>query len=347
MALLMWLACAPEIPRDPAAEAPTNVISGSVVFSGAVAGGPVAVLLFAADDLPPPAGLGSPLDFSMVPKESFTGADAGMQAADFAVTGVADGQYALSALMDVDGDFQPLTSVTAGATCGDWIGAHLDDLETQALGTVAVEGGEEVDDVTVILGSKMETERPAFTLVDTSVDQTAVQSTFRIAATAVHSELVQLDGPFDGTSLCETALWFYAPDADGDGAPDPHPNEQLAAAGLFDVWPKVYLQTTDDTGTWASEAVVYPSPLLDGSATLGTPSPLTELTVVFVPAAIHTRTDGTEETVYAPDLPQATWSVTVVSFTGQTWTLPNELPGVGVTATDWDPTLQGVGLSVL
>lgn len=343
MALLI-LACAVEVPYD-SGLVEENVLAGEVVFAGVSAPGPAAVLLFSADDPPPPLGTGGPLDFSMVPQAAFTGSDAGMQAAAWSMAGVPDGSFLLSALVDADGDFHPLLRATAGATCGDWLGAHLEDL-AGTVGTVSVAGGELLDDVTILVGEEVQTERPAFTLLDGSVDQAAALATFGLGSTPVHSPVVELSGPFDGSDACDVAFWFYAPDADGDGAPDPHANPDLAAAGLYDVWPKVYLQFQDDAGDWATEAVVYPSPLLDGSATLGLPTPMTELTVVFVPAAQRTGPDGEVELVTAPDLPQGDWSVTVVSFTGQTWTLPNELPELGSSGEGWEPEEQGRALRV-
>ena len=76
---------------------------------------------------------------------------------------------------------------------------------------------------------------------------------------------------------------------------------------------------------------------LDG---LGELTVQTQLTVSLLPAALHTLPDGTTETVSAPNLPRGAWSVTVVSPTGQTWTLPNEIPGFGVTDASFDPLSQ-------
>lgn len=342
MALLSLLACGVDIPED-TAWAPTdgNVLEGEVVLAGTDAEGPVAVLLAAADDPLPPSGTGNAVDFGMVPQAAFTDSTAGLQAAPWAITGVPDGDWLLNALMDADGDFNPLLTATRGATCGDWAGAYVADLETGEAATLHVEGGERMDDVTLLVGAPMTFERPAFQLVDTYVDQTSALATFNLTATAIHSELTDLAGPYDGgADTCQTGFLFYAVDADGDGAPDPNPDPDLAAAGFYDVWPHVYLQDEADP-TWATQAMVYPTPLLDGTATPGVPALLTSLTLVFLPVAQHG-----DETVSAPDLPAGEWSVTVVNVTGQTWTVPNETADVASTADGWDRGAQGIGLTV-
>lgn len=261
---------------------------------------------------------------------------------------VPDGTFLLTALMDMDGDFQPLLSSNAGATCGDWVGAHVASVETGEIAPITVSGGVLRDEITIPIGIEMTTERPAFTLGTASVSQSSAETQFiSLASTAIHSAVVDLTGPFDGTDPCGTMFLFYAPDANGDGAPDPHPNPALAAAGLYDVWPKVYLQYLGEVEpgeSWAAEAVVYPAPLL-GGAPVGVPTPVTSIDAIYIPAAIHTTDDG-EETVTAPDLPGGAWAITVVQYTGQTWTVPNEVAAFPATDATFDPTTQGAALLV-
>jgi hypothetical protein len=188
-----------------------------------------------------------------------------------------------------------------------------------------------------VAAAQLSTERPAFAFAAHAVSSTSTDLAdllFSLMSTGISTEALELSGPFDGTEACDTAFWVLAMDADGDGAPDPHENPLLAAQGFYDMWPKVYAQYTGEGGpplaegeSWASEAPLYPSFLLTGEVALNTPTPLTELGAVFVPAALHTLPDGTEELVTAPNLPTGAWAVTVVSFTGQTWTLPNEVAG--------------------
>lgn len=348
----MWwlLACAYEVPLDPAGTDVANVLQGTVAVSGADELGDVMVLLFPADDPPPPTGTGSPVDFATIPEQAFTGTGAGLQSAPWSITGVPDGDWLLYALMDVDGDFHPLLGSNAGATCGDWMGAHVGDLNVGDPARVSVSGGELLDDLTVVVGSEMTTERPAFTIETDVVVQTQASQTFTLASTGIHSEILDLTGPFDGTDPCGTAFLFYAPDSDADGAPDPHPDEAYAQAGAYDIWPRLYLQYLGDDlaagESYAAEAVVYPAPLLTGEATLGVPTLLTSLTGVFVPASLHTLPDGSEEVVQAPDVPAGAWSVTVVSYTGQTWTVPNEVAAFASTDAGFDPTTQADFLAV-
>lgn len=366
--LLLLAACVYEPPLDPDAPTVDNVLAGDVVVTGADAVAPTFVLLFDAADPPPPVGTGSPIDFTGVRAEDYTGVASsgqggGIQAAPWSITAVPSGSWLVTALMDTDGDFQPLLSVTAGATCGDWLGAHLADIATGEVGVVTVADGTLLDDITVVVGTQLTTERPAFTMPPTTVTQTSAElQLLSLGSIGVHAALtaeqtLDLDGPFDGSDPCGTMFLFYAPDADADGAPDPHPNPALAAQGLYDIWPKVYLQyygadvTQPGVGlepgeSWAAEAVVYPAPLLTGDATLGAPTPRTSLDVVWIPGAVHTLPDGTEETVYAPDLPPGLWSITVVQYTGQTWTIPNELPAFPSTDAAFDPLSQAVGLTV-
>lgn len=347
--ILLLSACTWTPPLDPDAEPVWNALAGEVVVTGAPDVAPTAVLLFDAADPPPPAGTGAPVDFSTVPPDAFTGdvADgfgAGVQSAPWALTEVADGSYLVTAILDADANFQPLFSVTAGATCGDWVGAHLADLSTGALSPVSVSGGRLLDDVTVVVGSEVTTQRPAFTLSEVPVmDQTAQgMQTFTLLSTSIHSSVVNFTGPFDGTDPCGTFFLLYVADADADGVPDPHPTPELAAQGALDLWPRVYLQLVADAQgnplpegeSWLAEAVGSPLPVLSGDLPVGVPTPATRYDVVWVPAAEHHTADGQVEVVTAPDLPAGAWSMTVVGLSGQTWTVPNELYAVDALGAD-------------
>jgi hypothetical protein len=92
---------------------------------------------------------------------------------------------------------------------------------------------------------------------------------------------------------------------------------------------------------WGTELGVYPAQLLDGSAVPGVPTYTSAMTGVYYGAALHILPDGTEEYVFAGDIPTGQWMMTLVSFTGQTWTVPNELPELGSTGDGWDPARQG------
>lgn len=366
---LLWMpllgACAWTPPRDPDAPAVTNSLAGAVVYGGEAAPGDVIVLLYDAADPPPPLGTGSPVDFSTVPADRFTGDGAGLQAAPWSLAEVPDGQWLVTALMDMDGDFQPLLTSNAGATCGDVAGGHLADLVTGEVGVVEVAGGELLDDLTLVLARELPTERPAFTFTTGEVDQVAAavgladpsngDELFTLQSTAIATEQLSLTGPFDGSDGCDTAFWVHFVDQDGDGAPDPHPEESYAALGIPMAWPRIYLQHLPEDPTalapgegWVAEAIVDPLllALFGGPVPLGVATPLTSLSVAFVPGALHTLPDGSVEQVSAPDLPVGAWSVTLVAETGQTWTLPNELVAAESTDPAFSPTLQGQALLV-
>lgn len=326
-----------------------NVLGGELVVSGATEFGDAYIFLFDAADPPPPSGTGSPLNFTTVPAQEL--AEGGMAAASYLLPGVPDGSYLLTALMDVDGDFQPLLSSNAGATCGDWAGGYLSDLATSTFGVVTVSGGELRDDLTVLIGAEMTTERPAFTLPSATVDRAgAVGQPFSLQSSAIFSALVSLTGPFDGTDLCDTAFLVLVEDANGDSVPDPHPNADYAAAGAYNIWPRVYYRMVaeSDAGeeSWVGEAIIYPDFLATGAVALNTPTPLTSLTALFVPSVLHTSPDGQTEVVSGTDMPAGSWAVTVVSVTGQTWTVPNETAAAASISTSFDPATQGVGLLV-
>lgn len=362
--LLLLCACAWTPPLDPDAPQVGNGLAGTVVYGGPVAPGDVIVLLYDAADPPPPLGTGRPVDFSTVPAAAFTGEGAGLQAAPWSLADVPDGQYLVSALMDMDGDFQPLLSSQAGATCGDVLGGHLADLTSGAPGVVEVGGGQLLDDLTLLLASTVPVERPAFTLATGELSQAQAAQAFAdptddgelftLQSTAVATASLSLTGPFDGTDACDTAFWVRFPDADGDGLPDPHPEESYTAMGLPLAWPRVFLQHLGDGASldpgeqWVAEAIVDPLllELYGGPVPLGAATPLTSLSVAFVPAALHTRADGSTEVVSAPDLPTGAWSVTVMAETGQTWTLPNELATAGSVDPAFDPGMQGATLLV-
>ncbi|TNE91060.1 MAG: hypothetical protein EP330_06310 [Deltaproteobacteria bacterium] len=197
---------------------------------------------------------------------------------------------------------------------------------------------------------------------------------FALRATGVHTDVpglgeVHLDGPFDPTAPapCQTAILTSIVDANLDGVPDEPPG--LEGNGLIDTWPKIYLQYLGDTGddsTWAAQAFV--SPLFratlagennsyddDGDGTvdesydipLNTPSYLPEIQVTWIPGALHTLADGTQEVVTVPDqIPQGDWSITIVEETGQTWSVPNQLASWPSIDNSFDPTKQAATLVI-
>jgi len=353
---LVLAACAWQAPLAPDAREPDGALAGVVLAEEPT---DVFLMVFAEDDPPPPAGLGAPVDFVAVGEGDFEDGVEGLLAADFEVLGVASGAWSITALGDEDGDFQPLLLATAGATCGDQVGGHFADGE---LATLDVESGELVDGIAVELAWSLATERPAFVVEEGQlVAASGELQTFELVSTAINSPVVVLDGPWDGTGECQVAFHLSGVDDDGDGFVDPDPDEERAQAGAWAVWPHVVMSYTGegDVALEAGESYVA-APWVDltaiddpgvtvtrGGVHIAGPVVLTRLPLSFASAALHALPDGTTEVVTGAEVPAGTWSITVIEATGQTWTVPNELPGFGSLGGTYDPVLQAVGVTLL
>ena len=373
--LLLVSSCAWEAPPY-GRSVPENVVSGSIFVAVPDVQGDAIVFLTDAENPMPPLGTGSPATFAAVPLNNFGGAG-GLSAADFTVTGVPDGNWTVTGLLDVDQDFHPLVpgSALAGATCGDVIGAWVADLSVPLPTVLSVSGGELASNVTVTLARQLTTERPAFTLqqagalsrVDAAASPQAPQG-FRLESTGVFAGFgsdvsLRLDGPFnpDAPQPCQTGFLVEVPDADGDGQPDAHP---FLPAPFFDVSPDIFLQwlpPTDDSGaelgpdgepldgrSWASIAVPSPAGVQDGSlpAPGSGPALVPHLDLLWIPAGTASQDGRPEVNINDPrDLPEGAYAVTVVLPTGQTWTVPNGLAAAVSTQPDrFDPATQGAVL---
>lgn len=260
-----------EVPLDPEPDVLENLISGTVVVNGVEEPGNVILLAFDADNPGPPAGTGSPVSIATVPKEAFTGVEGGLESAEFSFGQLPDGEYLISALLDMDGNFNPFADSLAGATCGDYGGTHVTDLLTFTPKAITVEGGIERSDITIVVGQAVPIQRPAWrhTAEPPVVKISEVgplPPQYSLSATSIHTNfdpLVLAEGedglPLDfigpceayavapdfcdpvaiASNTCATALWVYAKDVDQDGEIDPHP--ELGAFGIKDIWPRIYL----------------------------------------------------------------------------------------------------------
>lgn len=359
--LMALMGCGYSAPLDTGAEAVGNAIHGSVVFAAPDRpDAPVFVALYAADDPPPPVGTGRPLTFTTVPSADFTGDAAGIQSAPFSLTGLADGDYLVSALMDVDGDFHPLISSNAGSSCGDWLGGHVTDLVTATPGVVSLRSGTRVDDVAVFVVAENLLERPAFTFVDDAVSiEDSADWQFVIDASGIQSSLVQLEGPYEGApedvlGACETTFMVHIVDADGDGSVDPHwlvADWEEPPPGAYAIWPRLYIQYQPPADaplapgeSYVAEVFVFPDFLFGGEIALSTPTPRNRLTGQFGGQVLHRLPDGTEAFVSGAEIPAGSWSLTVVAETGQSWTLPNATAGAPSLSADFAPETQGAVL---
>lgn len=184
----------------------SNTISGTIVASGVTEPGLVFVFVFDAKNPPPPVGTGSPVTFSAVPSSAFTGDQAGVQSAPYAIpylpdtteaTGFEAG-FLVTALMDTDHNFNPFADALGGSTCTDWLGEHRDQ-DAARPAQVFVEGGELKDNVTITINRQNLTQRPAFTLKNKNLriskqtaaasllDQASNTQFYRVLATGVHT----------------------------------------------------------------------------------------------------------------------------------------------------------------
>lgn len=414
--LLLTASCAYEAPLDPNAVELLGAMSGEILFAGDGELGPAYVILYDASNPGPPAGTGGPATFAAVAPEAFSGEEVGLDAAPFSLTRLPPKDYLVNGLIDVDGNFNPLYTALAGATCGDWVGAHLADLVTQQQAPVRVREGELTDDVVVLVGQQLPIERPAFELVGapafdvSDVRDGAALPLFRIRSIGLElaegnppfsSELPLILGPSCGPAAdppdpypgcaespacgcdlatiqpCGTAQYVQIVDADLDGVADPNPDPALAALGILDIWPRVYIESTAPLGEFEVDGVPYRErwvtqafPLLGEIATvaagipappeqaaaflglpIGVPTPSYEVSVTFVPVFLHFHADGALASPNGPYdvvdlqdpqaptdvLPEGPWATTVITFTGQTWTVPNEaglsVPGQAGTLT--------------
>ncbi len=271
---LVLMGCSYDPPLRPDAPEVDNVIHGSVVLTGIDEPSTVVVVVSNADDPGPPDGTGLPVTIASVHADSFNKVEGGW-ASSYTVSGLPDGTWLLDGLMDVDGDFSPGPSGLAGATCGDWGGMHLSNFGAAERGSVTVKGGEYVDNVTIVVDTFFDTERPAFEVrggfpamnLQDGTEELIIQEYF-LKALAVHTSydgrVKDAAGPYDldltgpcarfpdedanfhnfcdpALSTCDTAFWIMAVDADGDGVVDPHPDHD-PALGVKDIWPRVYLR---------------------------------------------------------------------------------------------------------
>ena len=88
---LLLVACAYEVPLDPDAPVVTNVLEGTVVVNGADQVADTVILLYTADNPPPPVGTGRPVSFATVPASAYTTGAGGVPSAPWALTEVPDG----------------------------------------------------------------------------------------------------------------------------------------------------------------------------------------------------------------------------------------------------------------
>ncbi len=304
----------------------TGIITGTVLFqsSGAstgdactpvAAGGNAVILLFREDDPPPPEGTGSPVNFIVVPesrlfREGSQGG--GLFAAPFVIPTVPSGRYTVRGFLDADKDFRPTIDLLAQPTAGDVGGAHVDPTTREIL-TVEVAQDRVTPQVTVTLALPIPAERPAFAITSTPgfTVPFAAPETLVIEAHAIDTTDIHM------SPACTRFLVSYV-DENGDGVPDDQNGDHLP-----DVYPRVVLRQRGRTADQTSiliPAIINPLPFLDALSTAPY-VPTSTLELIIPPVAVER---GATDTLL-PAIPPGEYETIVISGTGQTWQVPNDL----------------------
>ncbi|HJN74473.1 MAG TPA: hypothetical protein QGF58_11120 [Myxococcota bacterium] len=380
----LLLGCAYEAPFVDYGDYPeTVVLSGDVVLTSGSAstqsidsGGELLdrrvghVLIYEADDLPPPNGFGSPIALATIGSNEWGAGSGerlgtyaeGVVSAPWGVTGLASGDYVVSALIDNDDDFNPFfTDFAGGATCGDQLGAYVLDAASGEILPLSVEAPDHVDGITILVGDPLPWERPAYGLgamaLETLPHRNLENNVFNVHdhefdldSTGISHPLLELEDPT--AEDCPTTFTVIARDKDGDGVADPHPVEAAAGLGAIDMWPVVVMRhLLDEDGNPPEQATISqalidfrPNPD-DGGATPfqralthsddwvlpaamvpNAPYSSSRLPLLWTGTAVPVLEDGSYgEELVGDEVPTGTWGLVVINHTGQIWMTPNLL----------------------
>ena len=263
--------------------------------------GDVFVVAFDAANPPPPAGTGGPVGLATVPAAAFDGISAG-RAADFTISGLPPGQYLLSGLLDVDGSFSPLSSLLAQPSAGDYSGlAAAPIVVQQGLSTGA----------DLRIDTLVPFDRPAFEIPQgLSFSRADFPATMSLVAHAV---------PALGIDEASAMLPIMLSEGDQEGD------------NFQDLLPRVLLTKMVDVGDPRSapndpRGIVIPAlvnplpyyaPLIGGVNAV----PTGAYEVILPPTAVELAAGGAQ--ISPP--PPGRYRVNVLSGTGQTWSVPNDL----------------------
>lgn len=270
--------------------------------------GPIWVLIYDAQDPPPPEGTGRPVRVAGV-----GGRAQPPYSVDFAVAGLPAGDYLLTGFWDRDASFNPLVDALAQPNAGDWVGAYRD--ASGALASVRIEEGAVSSGVSLVVGTAALAELPAFALETTSLEAPALgTSTLRLRA--VSFEALGMD-PRCGFFAVAGRSTVGTLDGNRDGLPD--------------LLPRVLLTAADPSGgTRVIEGVIDPLPFFDGLSN-GTVTSTGALEVMLPPVSALVAEDGTVQ--LEASVPAGDYAVTVVDRLGRSWTVPNALPSTfGISA---------------
>jgi hypothetical protein len=301
----------------------SGIIRGTVLYPAGAQRGNAIVLLFREDDPPPPQGSGRPLNFVVVPKsELFGDSPAGMRrdfSAGFTMPTVPPGRYQIRAFLDADEDFNPIYDLLAQPTAGDVGGGHV-DTTTGTFLTIEVEADRALEGVIVSLGYTIPVERPAFVITSTPsyAVPLARPGLMRLLAHPIERAQVRMDP--DRTRFLVTFA-----DDDADGVPDDKNGDHLP-----DLYPRVLMRRIAEGPSVIVPLILSPVPYRDAIETSGA-TLTTALDLIVPPVAV--QLDGTA-TQILPEIPTGEYEVIVISATGQTWQVPNDLDRIQPGETD-------------
>lgn len=353
----LWVVACDEVRLQENPDLPGSVIVGVITSEAVESPGASVVLLSDGDNPMPPEGVGFPISFSGAAPAAWQPKAEGAMGATFAFNGLEPGSYALSAIMDNDGNFHPEVSPLATPTCGDRVGWHR---ETPAGGgsvqAITLGADTRLDNILVGPLEEVTEPNPVFTIEG---DRTFVPGgTYRIEARGLNVEFGDklqklVSGPLEADDPCRAGFRYIELDRDGDGDVDSLPILPLPL--LDDAWPIFtfeYLGTPVDTlGDGVPDdfqrsdpfpddlyvAVATSTPYVpDGSGGyrlandseipppnvgLDTPILQAELTAL----AFRIDGEGNLNITEVGDLPSGAYSVRLISQQGQLWSVPNEI----------------------
>ncbi|MCK6544414.1 hypothetical protein L6R52_00960 [Myxococcota bacterium] len=298
----------------------TGLITGTVFYPGGTARGNVVVVLFRADNPPPPQGTGSPVNLVIVPEAAiFKGVPEGATgdfAAPYTIPSVAAGTYQIRAFLDADGDFNPAYPLLAQPSAGDVGGGHV-DLDTFAFLPVEVAVDRVTPQVNVTLGREYPVERPAFEITSTAsiAVPLAAPARMTLKSRPIRRGPLQMDPR-------RTAFLVQYADLNGDGAIDDANGDHLP-----DLFPRVILRRVNEDATAPTiivPGIIDPFPYRDTLAAAGA-AVTTELNVIIPPVAVERSATGDR---ILSEIPPGDYDTILISGTGQTWQVPNELDRV-------------------